>query len=193
MSNSYTELDVADLLGRARDRDREAWAELVRRYTPVVWRVARAHCSEADAKDVSQHTWIMLAERLGTLRDPNRLAGWLARVARREALRLRTSRRPEVQPEWWPEAVEDPHPEHWPEPRALRSARDRLLWRAFSALPERCQRLLGLLAYAPDLTYGQLGHALGIKLGTVGPLRGRCLHQLRRQLAVRGLREGVAG
>jgi DNA-directed RNA polymerase specialized sigma24 family protein len=68
-----------------------------------------------------------------------------------------------------------------------------LLWRAFSALPERCQRLLGLLAYAPELTYGQLGHALGIKLGTVGPLRGRCLHQLRRQLAVRGLREGVAG
>jgi RNA polymerase sigma factor (sigma-70 family) len=193
MSNSYTELDVADLVGRARDHDRDAWAELVRRYAPVVWRVARAHCSEADAKDVSQHTWITLAERLSRVRDPDRLAGWLATTARREALRLLASRRTEAQPDWWPEAVEDPHPEHWPEPRALRGARDRLLWRAFAALPERCQRLLGLLAFAPELTYAQLGTALGIKLGTVGPVRGRCLHELRRQLAVRGLCEGAAG
>jgi RNA polymerase sigma factor (sigma-70 family) len=154
--------------------------------------VARAHCSEADAKDVSQHTWIRLAERLSQVRDPDRLAGWLATTARREALRLRASRRSEAQPDWWPEAVEDPHPEHWPEPRALRTSRDRMLWCAFSALPERCRHMLGLLAFAPELTYAQVGHALGIELGTVGTVRGRCLHELRRQLAVRGL-EGAAG
>jgi DNA-directed RNA polymerase specialized sigma24 family protein len=108
-------------------------------------------------------------------------------------LRLQASRRSEAHPDWWPDAVEDPHPEHWPEPRALRTSRDRLLWRAFSALPERCRRMLGLLAFAPELTYAQLGQALGIKLGTVGRSRGRCLHELRRQLAIRGLCEGAAG
>lgn len=182
------------LVRLARERDRDAWNELVRRYAPVVWRVAGTHCPDsADAKDVSQNTWITLAERLSNVRHPDRLAGWLATTARREALRLHASRRHEIRPERWPDGVADANPEHWPEPHALRDARDRLLWRAFSALPDRCQRLLGLLAHAPELTYAQLGHALGIKLGTVGPARGRCLHELRRRLAGLGLCEGAAG
>lgn len=81
----------------------------------------------------------------------------------------------------------DPRPEHRPESRALRSARDRLLWRAFAGLPDRCQRLLGLLAHAPELSYAQLAGAVGLKAGSVGPARGRCLHELRRHLAGLGL------
>ena len=194
MPVSYPHLDVADLVALAKGRDQDAWNELVRRYAPVVWRVARAHrLNQADAMDVSQNTWITLAEELSRLRRADRLAGWLATTARRESLRLLASRRHEVRPEWWPDHVADPTPEHWPEPHALRGARDRLLWHAFAALPDRCQRLLGLLAHAPELTYAQLSQALGIKLGTVGRSRGRCLHELRRQLAIRGLCEEAAG
>lgn len=190
----YDQLQPAELVRLARERDRDAWNEIVRRYAPVVWRVAMAlRLDRADAGDVSQHTWFTLAERLDRLREPDRLAAWLATTARREALRLLDVRRVEARPDWWPDDVEDPAADGWPEPHALRSARDRLLWRAFAGLSDRCRQLLGLLAHAPELSYAQLGHALGIKSGSVGPSRGRCLHELRRRLAVLGFGEETAG
>jgi RNA polymerase sigma factor (sigma-70 family) len=183
---SHDQLGVVDLVLLARERDQAAWHELVRRYAPVVWRVAGAHRLGADDRDdVSQNTWVALAEHLAGLRRPERLAGWLATTARREALRLHLPGRPGE----LPDAIEDPRPEHRPEQQALRSARDRLLWRAFAALPERCQRLLWLLAHAPDLSYAQVARSIGMKPGTIGPARGRCLHELRRQLAKVGLSE----
>lgn len=192
--SSLDQLEVAELVALARARDQAAWNELVRRFAPVVWRVARAHrLDQADAKDVSQNTWIALAEQLGKLRQPERLAGWLATTARREALRVHELRKREVRPEWWPEDVEETAPDCCPEVWVLRGVRDRLLWRAFSALPERCQRLLELIAFAPELTYAQVARALGVKLGSVGVVRGRCLHALRRKLSVLGLSEGAVG
>ncbi|MFL6140866.1 MAG: RNA polymerase sigma factor [Labedaea sp.] len=194
MPNSLEHLDVAALVALARARDQAAWQELVRRYAPLVWRVARAHrLDPADAGDVCQHTWIALAEHIATLRRPDRLAAWLATTARREALRVCAARRREARPQWWPESVEDPRREHWPEQQVLRTARDRLLWRAFSALPDRCRELLGLLAHAPELSYAQLAAALGIKPGSVGSARGRCLHELRRRLAGLGIGAEAAG
>jgi RNA polymerase sigma factor (sigma-70 family) len=194
MRPGYHQLELAALLHRARDRDQSAWNELVGRYAPLVWRVAMSHrLDPADAHDVSQHTWIALGERLDRIRDPDRLAGWLATTARREALRIARSRSREVQSSGFLDAIPETAVDRCPEPHALHSARDRLLWRAFAALPDRCQRLLGLLVHAPGLSYARLAHALGMKLGSVGPSRGRCLYELRRKLAVLGVTEGTAG
>ncbi|HEV2783058.1 MAG TPA: sigma-70 family RNA polymerase sigma factor [Actinophytocola sp.] len=194
MTRPYDQLAPGELLRLARGRDQAAWNEIVRRYGPVVWRVAMAQrLDPADAKDVSQNTWFALAERLDRIREPERLAAWLATTARREALRVHDLRRLEARPSWWPDDLEDPDAECWPEPHVLRSTRDRLLWRAFAELPDRCRRLLGLLAHAPDLSYAQLGRALGMKAGSVGPARGRCLYELRRRLAVLGYGEETVG
>lgn len=190
----YDHLDTAELVHLARGRDQDAWNELVRRYAGLVWRVATAHrLDPADAKDVSQNTWFALAERLPRLRDPERLAGWLATTARRECQRLITVRRREIPTGTWPDSLEDPDFAHWPEPRTLRGARDRLLWQAFGALPERCRQLLALWVHSPELSYAQLGRALGMPTGSLGPTRGRCLHHLRRQLAVLGVAAGEVG
>jgi RNA polymerase sigma factor (sigma-70 family) len=178
-----------NLLDLARQHDQSAWNELVRRYTPLVWRVATAHrLDPADAADVCQHTWITLADALPTIRDAARLPGWLVTTARREALRILKSRTREVP---LPDTVSKS--DLCPETHALLSARDRLLWRAFAALSERCQRILGILAHTPDVSYAQVAHALGIKIGSVGQSRTRCLHELRRKLAILGLTEGAAG
>jgi len=194
MRPGYDQLEPAELLGLIRNRDQAAWNELVHRYAPLVWRVAMSHrLDPADANDVSQHTWITLADRLGSIRDPDRLPGWLATTARRESLRVIKSRGREPHSTCFLESVPETATERCPEPRALRNARDRLLWRAFAALPDRCQRLLGLLAHAPGLSYAQLAHAVGMKPGSIGPSRGRCLHELRRKLAVLGLTEGAVG
>jgi RNA polymerase sigma factor (sigma-70 family) len=181
--------------------DDKAWSALVREYAPLVWAVARRHrLSRADAADASQNTWIAVARRLPTLRRPERLAGWIATTARRECLKIHAARGREIPAD----RLDVPEPSgvvagcgvadlDGPEPAVLRSARDRLLWQAFASLPGRCRDLLGLLAQAPELTYAQLGAALGINVNSVGQTRGRCLDLLRRRLAVLDVREEWAG
>jgi RNA polymerase sigma factor (sigma-70 family) len=171
---------MQELIDRAARGDEAAWHELVHRHASVVWSVTRAHrLRGADAADASQNTWAALAQHLPKLRNPERLAGWLATTARRECLRILLQGRREVPLD----EIEIPAYE---EPEVFRSARDKLLWQAFGALPDRCRQLLGLLVHAPELTYVQLSRALGIKVNSIGQTRGRCLQTLRRKLLLLG-------
>ncbi|PPK64539.1 sigma-70 family RNA polymerase sigma factor [Actinokineospora auranticolor] len=183
----------AELLGRAVAGDQQAWRALVQRYSRLVWRVARAHrLDAADAADVSQNTWIALTEHAAAIRMPDRLAGWLATTARRECLRVLERRGREV-PVDRPGELDLAPDDSWPEVAVLRSDRDDLLWSALTALSERCRKLLGLLAFAPELTYPRLARALGLSPASVGRTRGRCLGDLRRKLALLGMPEGAVG
>jgi RNA polymerase sigma factor (sigma-70 family) len=166
-----------DVLGLARRGDEGAWRELVAAHGPRIWAVARAHrLNDADAADVFQTTWLNLAEHLHGIRDSEKISAWLATSAKRECLRVIELRRP-LPVRWLPEMVAPP-----PEQTVLRDERDRQLWAAFQALPERCQRLLRVFAYAPEFTYTQLADAVGITESSVGSMKGRCLKALKVKL-----------
>jgi RNA polymerase sigma factor (sigma-70 family) len=172
---------LADLIKRAGAKDQQAWRQLVNRFGSLVWAVARSHrLDHADAADVSQTTWLRLAENLDTLRDPARLPGWLATTARRESLRVLAGRRREA-----PVDLPD-EPDHdrvaRPEAFVLTADRNQRLWLAFSGLSERCQQLLRLVATSPELSYAEIGSILDIPVGGIGPTRLRCLQALRRRL-----------
>jgi RNA polymerase sigma factor (sigma-70 family) len=176
-----TARQLAELIERAGAKDQQAWRLLVARFGNMVWAVARSHrLDHADAADVSQTTWLRLAENLGTLRDPSRLPGWLATTARRESLRVLAGRRREA-----PVELPD-EPDHEgssvPESLVLTEDRDRRLWQTFSELSERCQQVLRMLAASPELSYAEIGSMLDIPVGSIGPTRGRCLQALRRRL-----------
>jgi len=172
---------LAELIDRAGRGDQQAWRDLVNRYANLVWSVARSYRLEhADAADVCQTTWLRLAEHLDSLREPSRLPGWLATTARRESLRVIAGRRREA-PGALPDEP-DPDPSAGPETLVLIEDRDSRLWVAFGALSERCQQLLRILSSAPELSYVEVGVALGIPVGSIGPTRGRCLESLRRRL-----------
>lgn len=183
---------VAEIVRRVRAGDRGAWGELVRRQEARVRAVAREHrLNEADAADVCQNTWLVLAENLESLRDPAKVSGWLATIARRESLRVLALRRREMLgQDMVPDMADDlvGADAGCPETCAVMADRNRALWTAVAGLPARCQRLLGIAAYSPDLTYPQIGHELGIAAGSVGKTRTRCLALLRRRLAAAGLR-----
>jgi RNA polymerase sigma factor (sigma-70 family) len=173
-----SETSTAELVRLAEQRDQLAWTELVRRFAALVWSVARENgLSAADAADVCQAVWLTLAQNLGRLRDPDRLAAWLATTARRESIRVSACRRREVP------LVEDGVCAG-PEDAVLAAASERELWRALAGMPDQCRQLLRLFAYAPELSYAQTARALGIGVGSVGKTRGRCLSVLRRRLAV---------
>ena len=87
----------AELVARAGNGDQVAWDRLVDRYGEVVWAVARAQgLGVRDASDVSQVTWLLLAQHLGALRQPERVGAWLLGTATREAYRMRRLRGYEV-------------------------------------------------------------------------------------------------
>jgi RNA polymerase sigma factor (sigma-70 family) len=175
-----TETSLSRLVRDAKLGDHRAWDALVARYGGMVWAVARAHrLGDADAADASQATWLKLLEHIGDVKDPKALGGWLATTARRECLRiLRHSARVDPLADV-PEAA-DGGPEI--DEGLLTSERDDHLWRAFEALPPRDQALLRMLAADPAPSYEQIGAALGMPIGSIGPTRARALVRLRRAI-----------
>ncbi|HSK95306.1 MAG TPA: sigma-70 family RNA polymerase sigma factor [Euzebyales bacterium] len=175
------DLSVAHLLTAAADGDRSAWERLVDRYGRLVWSVVRSFGLDGPtADDVNQTVWLRLIEHCTDIRDPERLAGWLATTARREAFRvLRLQRR--QQPS---EAVADvPDPTApLPDERLLDDELSREVYAAFQRMPEACQQLLRLLTAEPRLDYATIARMIQRPVGSIGPTRARCLSQLRQLL-----------
>ena len=89
--------DIAVVFSAARNGEPAAWTELVRRYRPVIQAaVVPFRLGDADTADVVQTTWLRLLEYGHSVRDPERLGGWLATTARRESLAVLRRRRGEI-------------------------------------------------------------------------------------------------
>jgi RNA polymerase sigma factor (sigma-70 family) len=172
-----------ELLRQAAAGDQFAWNAIVDRFSGLVWATARAHrLSRDDAADVAQTTWLRLVENLDRIRDPERLGAWLATTARHESLRLiRRGGREQATDE--PDLFEAPDDETLDQ-LLLERERDGALWRAFAALSERCKTLLRILMADEPPSYEEVGAALGMPVGAIGPTRGRCLDRLRRMAGV---------
>jgi len=172
--------DSGVLLRAAARGDERSWNVLVDRYSGLVWAIARNHrLSAADSDEVFQTTWLRLVEHAARLQDPGKVGGWLATTARHESLRmLRRSGRQIPMGDDMPEP-----PQHAPGPDQdlLRCERDESLWSAFARLPERDQKLLRLLTADPAPSYEEIGVALDMPVGSIGPTRARCLERLRRE------------
>jgi len=180
---------VTDLVTSARTGDQQAWDALVERYAPLVWSIcARYRLAAADAADAGQSVWLHLVEQLDHIRDPAALPGWLATTTRHECARVaRAARGPNA-----PVAGLDD--QNIPDDQAVTAEQELLTFERHAALraavtqlPPRSQQLLALLTADPPVPYAQISATLGIPVGSIGPMRRRCLHQLRAHLAIAGL------
>jgi RNA polymerase sigma factor (sigma-70 family) len=169
---------LTELLSRASAGDQAAWNAIVDRFSGLVWATARAHrLPRDDAADVAQTTWLRLVEHLGRIREPERLGAWLATTARHESLRL-IRRAGREQPTDESDLFEAPDDETL-DRHLLDLERDGRLWRAFAGLSDRCKSLLRMLMAEDEPSYEEVGAALGIPVGAIGPTRMRCLDRLR--------------
>jgi RNA polymerase sigma factor (sigma-70 family) len=172
---------IAGIVGRAARGDRVAFADLVEEFQGLLWAIARGHrLSEADAADVVQTTWLRLLQNLERIEDPSRVGAWLATTARRECLRKLRSCAREIPSEEPPEP--SPGQAQPIDGRLLEAERDAALWSGFGRLGSRDQMLLRMLVADPQPSYEEIGAALDMPIGSIGPTRARALERLRREL-----------
>lgn len=180
---------IVTMVGAAAEGDQGAWDAIVAQFQGLVWATVRSYrLGDAEAADVVQTTWLRLVENLGGLRDPERLGGWLATTARRECLRcLRIGGRsiPVEDDSVFDRAAAEPPPDI--DADLLRDERDTGLWRAFTRISERCQRLLRILTADPPPSYEDVSETLDMPIGSIGPTRQRCLDRLRAELVEEGI------
>jgi RNA polymerase sigma factor (sigma-70 family) len=185
-SGDIARATTADLLARAgHDRDRDARTELVTRFQGLVRAVvASFRLQEADAADAIQNTWLRALPRLDTVRDPDRLGGWLATIARRECLALLSTAARET-PTDLDDAVRAA-PDPGPEAVVLGADSRRAVNRAVADLPARRRDLVHALFYGPPVSYAEIARATGLPIGSIGPTRLRTLRTLHTGLVQAG-------
>jgi RNA polymerase sigma factor (sigma-70 family) len=186
---------VIALVDRAAAGDEGAWNEIVERYAPLVWSICgRYRLGYEEAHDVGQTVWLLLVEKIGDLRQPAALPGWLATTTQRECFRVLRVERRHAHAELPPEDQMPPDPDAaMIEEEVLAAERGAAFRAAFDSLPGGCQALLALLASDPPPGYAEISATLGVAVGSVGPMRARCLDRLRRSPQVAGLADGTAG
>ena len=186
MSAIIPRTSLEALIAAASAGDQEAWNSIVDRFAARVWATTRAHrLPAADAADVTQTTWLRLVENLDRIRDPDRVGTWLATTARHECLRVISLKGREVATD--NDSVFDGETGDTAPGRLLARERDAALARALSTIGERCQALLRMLCSPDRPSYEEIGAALGMPVGAIGPTRARCLEKLRRSPELAGL------
>jgi RNA polymerase sigma factor (sigma-70 family) len=186
MRDTEDSASVWDVAGssfaRWRAGDPSALDELVHAMSPILWHVVRATgLDKEQSEDVVQTAWLALVRNAETVGDPQAVARWLCTTARREAWRVsKTAGRST--------AVEDDTLE-WhlpaqpsPEAQVVLGDEQARLWESLKVLPERCQKLLRIVAMEPRPDYARIAGELKMPIGSIGPTRGRCLDKLRNEL-----------
>ena len=184
----HDDSSTTDLVIRARNGDKRAWDALVERYAPLVWSICRRNRLGGGDDDVFQTVWLQLVDKLGTIRNPAALPGWLATTTQRECNRAQRAARSaqtlrhvldvEIIPDAQARMVEH---------ELLMAERHAALREAFTHLPPKRQQLMAMLIQDPPVPYAQISARLGIPIGSIGPSRSRCLEKLRCYPAIAAL------
>ncbi len=161
-----------------------AFAALVARHGPMVWRVCRRVLhDEHDAQDAFQATWLVLVRKAGSLRDPNSVGNWLFGVASRVALDARAaSSRRHRHEQQYAESQTDEAPAEDGDAHDLGA----VLHEELRRLPERYRTPI-VLCYLEGLSHEEAALRLGCPVGTVRSRLARGRERLRARLVRRGV------
>ncbi|MFL6062955.1 MAG: sigma-70 family RNA polymerase sigma factor [Marmoricola sp.] len=167
----------AELVTRVLAGDREAFAIVYDRYGPRLYDFAYSMLRHReDASDAVADSFVLFAQRLGQLRDPDRLRPWLYAVVRSECLRrLKARKRVSYGDDEALAAM--PDDSLTPDQAAEKAALTQLVWDAAAGLADRDRALLDL-----HLRQGLEGAELGEAMGTSASNAYVMLNRLRGQV-----------
>lgn len=164
------------LVVRCQLGERDAFAELVRRWHPAVERYVGRMLGRTD-DDVVQEIWLAVFKGLPKLRRQDRFTPWLFAIARRAVMnRLRDAyARPGAEP------IDDVPGDDEADAVVNREA----LAGALAALPAREREVL-LLFYLEDLPLDACAQICAVPVGTVKSRLNRARRLLRQELVRKG-------
>jgi len=169
--------DNTALVTACRNGDAQAWSVIVDRYERLVYAIPiREGLSDEEAADVTQETFATLMASVDRIQRPDRLASWLMTVARRLAWRERHRDSRHALDVASVDVGSDVDV-------GTESVTVQWVYDAIQSLAEPCRSLVLALFFDPaEPSYAEIAIRLGRPLGSVGPLRARCLHRLRALL-----------
>ena len=92
-----TDNELLKLVLAAQRGDREAANEIVKQFEPMVFSVALKRLrNRAEASEVTQEVFIQVFRKLDQLREPERFAGWIKKIAVRMSINRAVRKPPET-------------------------------------------------------------------------------------------------
>lgn len=153
------------LVAGSLEGNEKAFRELVERYHPMAYSVVRGLMGDSDdVEDVLQNVFIKVYGGLKGYRGDAKLSTWIYRIARNEA--VNTVRK--VVPPSTPvdDVVVESPVRSQPDKQYDEKARREDLERALARLDEN-YRIVLELRYMGEMSYTEIGEAMGIPVGTV--------------------------
>ena len=185
--SSYNGSTDEQLIRACQAGDDKAWEALIARYERLVYTIpARYGLTPSEVDDVFQSVWLSLLRNLGRLRDPERLSAWLVTTARRECWeRRRGADYERTITTNFDSVLTDVEGNELAPEEVVEKFRDQEIIRnGLEQLDRRCRDLLWMLYYDKAVpSYSDVADKLKMPIGSIGPLRARCLKKLRAILS----------
>ena len=171
----------AELVAGVLAGDREAFATVYDRYGDRLYDFAHSMLRQREeAEDAVADAFVIVAERLGQLRDPDRLRPWLYAIVRSECLR-RLKARKRVAYGGEEQLVDMADTSMTPDAKAELSALRDLVWDASAGLADRDRAMLDL-HLRQGLEGAELGEAMGVSASNAYVMLNRLRAQVERSL-----------
>ena len=171
----------AELVAAVLSGDRESFAAVYDRYGDRLFDFAHSMLRQReDAEDAVADSFVLVAERLGQLREPDRLRPWLYAIVRSECLR-RLKARKRVAYGGEDQLVDMADTSMTPDAEAEQSMLRDLVWDASAGLADRDRAMLDL-HLRQGLEGAELGEAMGVTASNAYVMLNRLKTQVERSL-----------
>jgi RNA polymerase sigma factor (sigma-70 family) len=171
------------------DGDEQAWSALIDKYKSLIYSIPIKYgASREDAGDIFQAVCLELFSQLSNLRQPAALRGWLVTITAHQSFhwKRKQKKRSNVEQATLDEDEFSGEPAV-PAEVVDEAEREQIMRDATAKLSPRCREMIRLLFYVePPLPYREVAKRLGLAVGSIGFIRGRCLKRLQKTLASMG-------
>lgn len=167
------------------DGNEQAWSALIEKYKkliysiPVKWELPRE-----EANDIFQSVCVDLYTELPSLREPKALPKWLMQTTLHKCAKYRRQ-----QARFSDEEIAEESAIGAPKADAILEEvqEEQILRDSIAAVAGRCAEMIRMLFFeTPARPYSEVAEELGLAVGSIGFIRGRCLDRLKKQLVSRG-------
>ena len=178
----------AELVEACIQGEPHAWEELVVRFSPTIYGIARKRCGfpRETAEDVYQEVFRTIFEKLATLHDPQKLRGWIISIVWRKCFDT-------IKAEQRMGQIDDvpldqlPSAHIAPDESMAKGEVETLLEEAIRSIPDPQGRAIIECRFYEGMSYKEMSEYLNLPIGSIGPILGRSLTYVKKFLERYGI------